>query len=108
MLARLPTVLQLDPEQIYISTTDGAYLIMSEPSYDVQLTLRQYLPADTWCLVDTNARLTQPSSTVLMLHRFIVQTALPDVQSMKWTKQVRGVVPHYFMQPWSLQELISG
>ncbi|KAF9034500.1 hypothetical protein BDZ89DRAFT_515498 [Hymenopellis radicata] len=69
--------------------------------------LRQALPTDTWCLVDSDSTHVSIPEPLVTGRRFIIQAASPGVNRMQWMKKVMGT-SYLIMRPWDCGELIAG
>ncbi|KAJ7145413.1 hypothetical protein C8R43DRAFT_1012709 [Mycena crocata] len=66
------------------------------------------IPPSTWCLIDTNDELVTIPRSIIDSGRFIVQTASPRAEHMKYTRKLSKPHQCCVMKPWSLAELVAG
>ncbi|KAH8109926.1 hypothetical protein DFH11DRAFT_1623885, partial [Phellopilus nigrolimitatus] len=105
MLAGQPTVLQTQPENLYILNDEGVFRVDCPIRASLNV-FQDFLPRSTWCLVDSTLHMKGVSAVALGLQLFIVQAASPRKDHLKWLK--KSSASKYFMKPWTLSELIAG
>ncbi|KAF5389912.1 hypothetical protein D9757_003681 [Collybiopsis confluens] len=72
------------------------------------IVLRNNLPKDTWCLVDSNAKLELVPECITDSGRFFIQAASPRDFRLKWRHKVPFPPVFFVMRDWSLAELVCG
>lgn len=102
VLSGLPTIYQTEKDKFYIFTNDG----VSKVSTHVDMhQLKQALPANTWCLLDSNTELDDGPGRFIPTKFFMIQTASAREKNLRWRSKAEHNIL-YFMRPWTLAELI--
>ncbi|KAF5344043.1 hypothetical protein D9757_013882 [Collybiopsis confluens] len=70
--------------------------------------LRNAVPLDTWCLVDSNQRLDTVPDCISDSCRFFIQSTSPRKNRLKWRNKTTVRASVYVMRDWSLYELVCG
>lgn len=66
------------------------------------------ISSNYWCLVDCNRTVLDVPPSLSELRAFIVQSASPRNDRLGWRKKYSYLSIKYYMEPWSLPELIMG
>ncbi|KAF9220715.1 hypothetical protein BS17DRAFT_882338 [Gyrodon lividus] len=104
--ARIPTLLQLYPENAYLFIEHGVYILEGKGlSITAAQSLRKLVP-NVWCLVDSDADMAIPSMFVRRTNFTIVQAPSPRTERTKWPKKIDAPTSILCMGPFTLEEAI--
>ncbi|KAM6495199.1 hypothetical protein JOM56_009822 [Amanita muscaria] len=103
--ARLPTIFQSEKTHVYYFDDKGVFDMTPE---FITTHFRFKFDQSTWCLIDSNPNLSTVPVFIQNLGLFIVQAASPRPHRFEWTKKAVAPVTRYFMEPWTLSELLVG
>ena len=105
--AQLPTIYQSRASHLYYFTDGSVYLIDLIPSLIVT-DFKSQFDKSTWCLIDSNQSLDTVPVFIQDLDLFIVQASSHGPHRYAWIDKATGPVYQYFMNPWTLPELLVG
>ncbi|KAJ7225971.1 hypothetical protein GGX14DRAFT_642167 [Mycena pura] len=104
--ANLPT-LYMSQKDNAIVYKDGGFGRLQPPNLN-WISLRENMPKNTWCLVDSNKSLDRVPPAVIQSGLFIIQAVSPRKERMDYVKDLHGTYQVCLMRDWTLAELIVG
>jgi hypothetical protein len=104
LLAKLPTIVQLNGEGFTLFTEFGVRLFDQSPFCSVNARRLSSIQPDLWCLVDSTETKPVPLQFLISSGLSLIQTASPR---MEWAGWADGRVKRkYYMPPFTLEEVI--
>ncbi|KAJ7225958.1 hypothetical protein GGX14DRAFT_642108 [Mycena pura] len=104
--ANLPTLYMSQKDNAIVYKA-GGFGRLQPPNLD-WISLRENMPKNTWCLVDSNKSLDRVPPVVIQSGLFIIQAASPRKERMDYVKDLEGTSQVCLMRDWTLEELIVG
>ncbi|KDQ07448.1 hypothetical protein BOTBODRAFT_48814 [Botryobasidium botryosum FD-172 SS1] len=100
LLMGLPVALQAVRETVLLFLESGTYAV-----HDADIL--NFLPEDTWALVDSGLSVNQPAPFLSYPSSpyFIIQAASPRPGRMDWQKYKHAKM--FYMRPWDWEEIVS-
>ncbi|KAE9386750.1 hypothetical protein BT96DRAFT_509722 [Gymnopus androsaceus JB14] len=99
---------------LYIPANSTSWAWKENKLFRVQLSscetedLDEFLPENTWCLVDSNQQVGDVPKKIYNTLRFIIQASLPRRDQLAWVSHAPFKVFYFAMQEWSDVEFIAG
>jgi hypothetical protein len=110
ILAGHPTIYHFQSQICYVFNADGLYEVNlgdagleSERGWFYKAISSQY-----WCLVNCNNTVLDVPLFLSSLRAFLVQSASPHSNRLKWRNKYNYFPIEYYMKHWALSELIMG
>jgi hypothetical protein len=100
------TIWQSNPETLLLFTPSGPYEI--EPKEGFALA-QEFITRGTWALIDASPDFQKPASFLNNAGIYFKYVLATSPHSMHWTtfEKTGGAVAYYFVEPWSLADLIA-
>ena len=104
--ANLPTLYMSQGDNAIVYK-DSGFGWLQPPNLN-WMSLKDNMPENTWCLVDSNKSLNRVPPAVIQSGLFIIQAASPREDRMKYVKGLDGTFQFCLLRDWTLAELIVG
>jgi hypothetical protein len=100
------TIWQSSSSSVFLFTSGGAYAISPEARFNP---IEEWIPTNTWALIDAASDFEKPALVLLDAGDHFNYVLATSPRSKHWDSwhKVGGRLSLYYVEPWSLGELIA-